>query len=1009
MPDGGSGHTSAGLVEPAAAPPPASAPRRRWQRPTGIAVGLLALLTGLLVPFAPVVADDVTVTWPRQGEPPESTLAFLVPYHPSQVHVHVPCPVVRAGLQRGVPTTVVSSNLPGHPTNGFAVTTAGDTVLVLLAGKEALRVPAGPDCDVTIDADRSGSTAQVGAHRVALPGERVRDVVVFATDLTPQQATGIDVRVRTANWFENSPSTAKSSLITAQLVLAAVAFALLVAQDRGRRRRRTARPRGHPLRLLVDVALLAVLGGWWVFGPVTADDSFAGTTIRNALHTGDVGNYYRWENASEAPFTLAQRLLEPVAALSANPLVLRVPSVLAGLLTWLVLSRGVLGPLLPEHSRRFWFRALAAVAFLAWWLPFGLGVRPEPFAALLLTAVFAAVLQAVQQQRTAWLGVAVLAAGLAVSVNAMGITAIAPFIALAGPIRRMLSVPTAALLAGIGATGVVAMFADQSLAGTAAATRLHEHYGPDVPWFQEILRYQYLLGFDSQGDVARRLPVLLTAVLAVHCGLVLLRGANRLTAGHAHAAPVVFGLSLLLMALTPSKWTHYFGALAGIGAATLVTSAVLVAVAARQLRSDRVVLVGGAVSAVLAALAAALSFAGKNNWFLHSHYGVPWGEQPVRPLNNPLLWLVATGAVLAISSAAGDFRRALVRAPAVVGTAAVAAGVLLVLFSFAIAPLRQSGSYSTAAQNLAALSGRGSCGIADHVVVTPDVPGGVLRPDGPAEAVGFDAGGGYAEAPPGGTEHVWGSLAGSPLSTGRLTTGWFALPPLADDQELAVPAAGRTGDGNQVVLEYGSPSGVIGSRVLDDTHLDPDEIPAYPTDHVVEDEPQDNPAWRDFPVPAREIPPGTDRVRIRAVDATTDPGGWVAVAAPRVREAVPLAEYLRGKGPVLVDWSMTWSAPCLQDMPRVGSGLVEPPAYLVTSPSALGFGGTAAYTRSIGGSFAGVVETGQQTDIPTRLPGVTDRPEYPEWGRLVKVDYPYPADGYDVHRVAVTRWGWRGE
>src|SRR5690606_20634788 len=172
---------------------------------------------------------------------------------------------------------------------------------------------------------------------------------------------------------------------------------------------------------------------------------------------------------------------------------------------------------------------------------------------------------------------------------------------------------------------------DQSLAGTAAATRLHEHYGPDVPWFQEILRYQYLLGFDSQGDVARRLPVLLTAVLAVHCGLVLLRGANRLTAGHAHAAPVVFGLSLLLMALTPSKWTHYFGALAGIGAATLVTSAVLVAVAARQLRSDRVVLVGGAVSAVLAALAAALSFAGKNNWFLHSHYGVPWGEQPVRP------------------------------------------------------------------------------------------------------------------------------------------------------------------------------------------------------------------------------------------------------------------------------------------------------------------------------------------------------------------------------------------
>src|SRR5690606_42133422 len=114
----------------------------------------------------------------------------------------------------------------------------------------------------------------------------------------------------------------------------------------------------------------------------------------------------------------------------------------------------------------------------------------------------------------------------------------------AGPIRRMLSGSTAGLRAGIGATGVGAMFADQSLAGTAAATRLHEHYGPDVPWFQETLRYQYLLGFGSLGDVARRLPVLLTVVLAVHCGLVLLRGANRLTAGHARAAAVGFGLRL---------------------------------------------------------------------------------------------------------------------------------------------------------------------------------------------------------------------------------------------------------------------------------------------------------------------------------------------------------------------------------------------------------------------------------------------------------------------------------
>ncbi|MCI2418679.1 arabinosyltransferase domain-containing protein [Saccharopolyspora sp. K220] len=1019
MPDG-IGQTSAKRDDPTptAADDPTGKPKRPLSTVVSFIVGTLALLAAIAVPLAPVITQQVAVTWPRAGQLPESTLAFFVPYEPTEVHVHVPCQVVRAGQQRDTPTTLVASRLPGQPTEGFAVTTANDHVIALVAGVEVLRAPIPTACDVAIDADATGSRARIGDRVVELPGERIRDIVAFATDLGPQQAAGLQVRVITANWFENSPTETKKLLIAAQILLVVLAFALLIAQDRSRRRApvRTARRRGSVLRYLIDLAVLVVLGGWWVLGPTTPDDSFAAMTVRNSLQTGDVSNYYRWENASEAPFTLVQQLLAPVAEWNANPLAMRIPSVLAAVLTWFVLSRGILGAVLPEHGRRGAIRLLAAVSFLAWWLPFGLGIRPEPFVAVGLATVLACVLQALRRGQVSWLGLAALAGGLSVAMNPMGIAAIAPFVALLPQVWRLLRVSTAALLVGIAATGVVAMFADQSLFGVRKATELHTFYGPDVPWFQEIVRYEYLLGFDLQGDVARRAPVLLTLVVVVYTGLLLLRGAGRLPGLRlGYVPPLCLLISFGLMTVTPSKWTHYFGALVGVGAATLTAGVVLIAIGARQLARDRVVLVAGVLCTALAVFAAALTFAGKNNWFLHSQYGVPWGEQPVRPLNGPEWWLLAVGVLLAASvlpgrAREGRPRRMLIGMPAVISAGAVGVTVAILLYSFIAAPIRQAGGYSIGAQNLAAVEG-GSCGIADHVVVTPDVPGGTPTSRGPAEAVGFTAGTGYAPGfdPPEGVRELWGSLQSGQISTGTLTTGWYALPLLAANQELAVAVAGRSGDGNLITLEFASATGIVGEHVLDDTWLDSDERPEYPTERIVEDRPQDHPAWRDLHVSAHDVPSGAERVRIRAVDDTTDPAGWVAVAGPRVRDVVPLAEYLRGKAPVLVDWSMTWNVPCVRDMPRVAGGLVEPPAYLLNPSAELGFGGTAAYQRGIGGTFAGVSEVGTREEIPTRLLGVEKTPDYADWGHLIVVDYPLPGNDFDVQSVPFPRWGWRGE
>ncbi|MEB3369486.1 arabinosyltransferase domain-containing protein [Saccharopolyspora mangrovi] len=994
--------------------PAAPSPRRRLAHALGLVVGVLAVLAALAVPFAPVIGERVAVTWPMAGQPPESTLAFVVPYHPDQVHVRVPCEVVRAGQERGESTTLVSSRPPGQPTEGFAVTTSQDHVIALVAGREALRAPIGEACDVAIDGGPSGSTARIGDRTASVPAG-MRDIVAFTTDLSPAEATGTRVEVVTANWFETSPTQGKLLLVGLQLLLVAAGFAILAQLDR-KRQRDVERPVQRLLHRLIgygfDLVLLGVLAGWWLLGPNSPDDSFASVTVQNGLRTGDIGNYYRWENASEAPFTLVQQLLMPVAEWNQNPLAMRIPSILAAVLTWLFLSRGVLGAAIPGQHHRPLVRGLAALAFLTWWLPFGMGVRPEAFEALGLTAVLAAVLQAARTERRVWLGVAALAAGLSIAVNPMGITAIAPFLVLAPRLWRLAGPGVIALMAGMASVGLVAMFVDQSLFGAAKATDLHGYYGPNVSWFQEVMRWQYLLGFDLQGDIARRAAVLLTLVVAAFSVVVLLRGAGRapgLRLAHVPAASLL--VSMALMTLTPSKWTHYFGALAGLGAATLTAGAVLIGVAAVTASRDRVVLVAGLVSTLLAGGAAALVFSGKNNWFLHSQYGVLWGEGPVRPLHNPLCWLLIAGLLLAGSALVrrsdDRVRRALIRTPALVCVTAMGVAVTIVLGSFAAAPIRQGdGAYSIGAQGIAAARG-GSCGIADQVVVTPDIAG--LRGGDGAEMAGFTEGSGFAPGftPPADVP-TWGSLTGGQINTGTLTTGWFPLPALAPDQELAVGVAGRSGDGNRVALEFSGPGGTR-EVVLDDTWLDSDESETYPTDHVVEDEPQDHPGWRDLHLSPAQIPPGAERVRITASDTTTDPAGWVAVSGPRLREVVPLTEYMRDKAPTYVDWSMTWNVPCLRDLPKVEDGLVEPPAYLITPPNSMGFGGTAAFERGIGGAFAGVRDVGVQEEIPTRLNGYEKTPEYSEWGHLIEVQYPYPGNRFDVQRVEGPRWGWRGE
>lgn len=1004
----------------------------------------------ILLPFAPIVDQQTTVSWPQAGRAPESTTAFFVPYSPTGVHVEVPCTAVRAGQDRARLTTLVSSHLPGRDTTGFVITTSNEQLRVLLGGREVYRAPVGRDgCGLVLDSGQDGSTLRVGARSLRLPDDRVLQIQAFSTELQPAQASGLRVEARTADWFQSSPTVSKLVLIGCQLALAGGSLFLLALGDRKRRRLAERPDQASAPRLgwrsrFGDAGMLVTLGAWAVLGPRTADDSFTEAIVRNSLHSGTFTNYYRWENSAEAPFTLVLRLLQPLVAAEANPLVLRLPSMLAGLLVWLLLSRGALPVLLPEHARRFWVRAVLAAAVLAWWLPFNLGVRPEPFVALGVTAVFTCLLRGTARQDGAGLvllGLAGLAAGLTIATSPSAVVVFAPILLLAPRIWHTVRGPSGAggvtpigwlaLACCLGAVGLVTIFADQSAYGILRATELHQFYGPNVGWFQEVRRYEYLLGFSGSAGLGRRLPVLVTIAVLGCAVLLLVRGARRLLGMRLSYLPVTaLALGFGLLWLTPSKWTHYFGSLAGLGAAALTTGVVLLAATARHQWQDRTVVLIGAAGTIATALAASLAFAGKNTWFLYSHWGVPHDETPYRPLNNPLLWLLLVAILLALTrlprfAGTQSTRAALARMPAVIASVAIGLLVPILLVSFAVAPIRQAGSYSEGGQNVSHLTGGDTCGILDYVVTTRDVAGGELdaargkAAREKARFTGFKYHGGYPSdsQPPdppgvGGSRYLWGSMTDNDPSTGELTSQWLSLPRLTRGQELALSVAGRTGDGNRVSLEFaraapGAPH-LLGERVIDDTYRDADEREQYPADKVIPDLPQDRPGWRSPHMDAEDVPRGADLVRVRATDATVDAGGWVAVTGPRIRETRPVRDLLAGRDPVYVDLAMLWSAPCVRNLPVVAGGLAEAPQMLIKPPAETGLNGSAPFNAGAGGSFAGQAQTGGAEVVPTRLLGSEDRPQYADWGQAVLVTYPVQRDAYDVRTSGETRWGWEG-
>ena len=136
-------------------------------------------------------------------------------------------------------------------------------------------------------------------------------------------------------------------------------------------------------------------------------------------------------------------------------------------------------------------------------------------------------------------------------------------------------------------------------------------------WTTEIQRYDFLLTQIPMGNYAKRAAVLLCLVALVWFAV--LAAAARMRRVPLPAALWLAGsttaLAFAALWLTPSKWTHHFGALAGVGSAFL---ALFLALAVPTVRS---VLGSGRLSYGVVAAAAgsfvvaiALGWHGPNVW-----------------------------------------------------------------------------------------------------------------------------------------------------------------------------------------------------------------------------------------------------------------------------------------------------------------------------------------------------------------------------------------------------------
>jgi len=990
-----------------------------------------------------------SVTWPQDTTSPQSTSLQLASQTPRGMEIRFSCETARAGdgTSDGILLATINPDQPVAAEQGLVVSVLDGRVQIDAVGEGLVdeRLSDGA-CGYRILGDSAGLTVSRDgtdiARTAALP-----DIDVLATSLTDLPGAGPDdlsVRVLVDNQMASSPTLIKTSMLVLMLLAAAAAALALVQLDRNCRRkgdhldrgergepgedgqadaRKGRRPRQRSL-LAVDAMVVLALIIWLFLAPATDDDGYYSAMARNAPFEGYVGNYYQLLNQNFTPFTWFYNVLSLWQGVGNSAVILRIPALACGLVTWLLLRRFVLGvPSLPTDvgsSPRAKLAALAAVAlgFLAWWLPYDMGVRPEAIVAVLALACMLGVTTGIETGRLWPIAIAVGAAGLGFTCHPTGFICLAPLIVGARKIWALLRVGGS--LRGTMARGV-AVLAPGALASAASFSdgTLHDFLrGQEIflsiqeqnSMFDEWQRYGFLLNQIAMGNYAKRAAVLIAIISMVWFVVVLITARQRrveiplrlVTAGF------TLGLAFFLFWLTPSKWTHHFGAMAGLGPAFLGLFLVGLPFLIRSLH-ERGVRVPTAVTifaAVSTIAVIALAMHGPNDWPYNWLLGMPDpGKSPdvlFVELDSMLWWTLGLGAIIAVLHRIVS-RRKLERWRGLTGVVAIPALILVFLLtsvgylggSFAMATVRTLDSYSPYASAIqdplaSECDAAGGIEVLDESTALPlsrstIVSEPVEPPSGFVRNGGFFTGMPPAATPGTGmATDLWGSLTGpdGEDGVGSFTSPWFVLPESLDDGErLVVTASGQLGAGNELEVQY---AGVDAERVRAEQEIT-DEVNA--------------PFWRSFELDLDE----GELVRLVARDVSGGVGGWLAFTGPTVQQMTTLQSYLPEDAAVGVAWPVSFLFPC-QRQPRISSGIAEPIEYAVVW--GLGVDGLYENTWVLqrGGLYAAALREASITKVIAEIQGAPDIQSF----SVYRVDRPYAAAAYDLTRDSVTVMGWQG-
>jgi arabinosyltransferase A len=746
--------------------------------------GILGLLLCTIVPLLPVKQTTATVLWPQgttNGSVTQIT-APLVSGAPRALDISIPCSAIASLPASG---GLVMSTLPpgGVDTgkNGLFVRADKDVIVVafrdtVAAVAQRSAVAAGA-CSVLHTWANNG---EAGANFVGLPGasgilpaEKKPQVGGIFTDLKVSAQPGLSARIDVDTRFITAPTAIKeiAKVVAALAVLTAIiALAVLDRRSRGDGALinwrspidwlSRYRPRTHwttwwrvgAATWIADAAVIATLLVWHIIGATSSDDGYNLTIARVAPKAGYIANYYRYFGTTDAPFDWYLGVLSKLASVSTAGIWMRLPATLAGIGCWLVISHWVLRRLGPGRGGLAANRVAvftAAAVFVAAWLPFNNGLRPEPLIALGVIVTWMLVERAIALRRLAPAAVAIIVAGLTATLAPQGLIAVAALLtgarAIAQAIRRRratdgLLAPLAVLAASMSLILVV-VFRSQTLATVGESARIKYKVGPTIAWYQDWLRYYFLtVESNPDGSMARRFAVLVLLLCLFGMLVILLRRRRvpGVASGPAWRLIGTTAIGLLLLTFTPTKWAVQFGAFAGLaGALGAVTAFACARIGLHNRRNLTLY-----VTALLFVLAVATS--GVNGWFYVGNYGVPWFDiEPViasHPVTSMFLTLsIITGLLAAWQHFRMDYaghtevkdnrrNRVLASAPLLVVATIMVLGEAGSLAKGAVFryPLYTTGKADLAAL-ISGLSPR-SCAMGDDVVAEPDPNAGMLQP-----------------------------------------------------------------------------------------------------------------------------------------------------------------------------------------------------------------------------------------------------------------------------------------